>query len=151
MQSPTDTRCGGESLRGGKKMCGSSGFSNRINREFQGTQGSEVFGMLSTAPKLHQQMPSEIQRDNSPNDRIYEPIFPLITRKALTSFCRLQFCLPIKHRGRNSHVEPHFRRQATFFLHREIPFPIKRLWHFFLLFHNSWEALTEATNQRSLD
>lgn len=35
-----------------------------------------------------------------------------------------------------------FRRQAA----EKSRSQLKWLWHFFLLFHNSWEALTEATN-----
>ncbi len=58
---------------------------------------------------------------------------PFNNGKILTSFCKQRLYLPIKHKGWNSHVEPHFRRQATFFgetSHSQL----KWLWLFFFPF-----------------
>ena len=105
-----------------------------------------MFGMLATALKSSMW---SLQRYNEAalQTTIYEPIFPLIMRRFLTSFFGQRLYLRFKHKGWNPHVGPHLRRQATLFVETSHS-QLKRL-----CFTpappatHSWEALTEATNK----
>lgn len=129
MQSPMDTRRAVEASAEARKYVGAQAlvfFKLDKERLPKNTRERDVWD-VSHCLKHHAFR--DTTRWLSKRKNIWANI-PFNNGKVLTSFCRQRLYVPIKHKGWNSHVEPHFRRQATFFIETSHS-QLKWLWLFF--------------------